>query len=356
MSRTYTPEENSIAVAKAPALSPDLYREIFVHSNEPIAIIDTSGRYIEQNAAHRELLGYSDEELKNETPAIHLGAEAFETIAAELSTKGEYRGEATSTRKDGEVREIELSAFTTRDESGEPIFYVGIKRDVTERKRAEENIASHRDRVNRLLRERHNRFALGWSGWNGLARQSGGTDLLGYSREEYVGHHIAEFHVDRKVIDDILARLKAGELLRDYEARMRCKDNSIKHVRINSSVFWDEGKFVHTRCFTRDITDRKRTERRLALQYDVTRILAESTDFIESAQAILQVACEHLDWDVGALWMVDRENDVIRCLDFCKKPGISVDEFEELTRAHLIFQRCRITGTNLGHRRAGANQ
>ena len=333
MSRTYTPEENSIAVAKAPALSPALYREIFVHSNEPIAIIDTAGRYLEQNAAHRELLGYSDEELKNETPAIHLGAEAFEIIAAELSTKGEYRGETTSTRKDGEVREIELSAFTTRDESGEPIFYVGIKRDVTERKRAEEALRRTETELTDFFENAT--IGLHWVGPDGtvLRVNQAELDLLGYSREEYVGHNIAEFHVDRNIIDDILTRLKAGELIREYEARMRCRDNSIKHVRINSSVFWDEGKFVHTRCFTRDITDRKRTESRLALQYDVTRILAESTDFIESAQAILQIACEHLDWDVGALWMVDRENDVIRCLDFCKKPGISVDGFEELTRA-----------------------
>ena len=333
MSRTYTPEENSIAVAKAPALSPDLYREIFVHSNEPIAIIDPAGRYLEQNAAHRELLGYSDEELKNETPAIHLGTEAFESILTQLSTEGEYRGETTSTRRDGEVREIELSAFTTRDESGEPIFYVGIKRDVTQRKRAEEALRRTETELTDFFENAT--IGLHWVGPDGtvLRVNQAELDLLGYSREEYVGHHIAEFHVDRNVIDDILARLKAGELLRDYDARMRCRDNSIKHVRINSSVFWDEGKFVHTRCFTRDITDRKRTESRLALQYDVTRILADSTDFIESAQSILEVACEHLDWDVGALWMVDRENDVIRCLDFCKKPGVSVDEFEKLSRA-----------------------
>ena len=36
---------------------PDLYREIFTHSNEPIAIISPDGHYIEQNAAHRNLLG-----------------------------------------------------------------------------------------------------------------------------------------------------------------------------------------------------------------------------------------------------------------------------------------------------------
>ena len=41
---------------------------------------------------------------------------------------------------------------------------------------------------------------------------------------------------------------------------MRCRDGSIRRVLINSSVLWRDGQFVHTRCFTRDVTDRKRAE------------------------------------------------------------------------------------------------
>lgn len=85
-------------------------------------------------------------------------------------------------------------------------------------------------------------------------------DFLGYSREEYIGHHIAEFHADALVIEDILARLSRKETLKNYEARLRAKDGSIKHVLITSNVLWDNNDFIHTRCFTRDITDRKRVE------------------------------------------------------------------------------------------------
>src|SRR4030095_3953932 len=41
--------------------------------------------------------------------------------------------------------------------------------------------------------------------------------LLGYSRNEFIGHHIAEFHVDKGVIDSILARISRGERLHDVE-------------------------------------------------------------------------------------------------------------------------------------------
>ena len=88
-------------------------------------------------------------------------------------------------------------------------------------------------------------------------------DLLGYAAEEYLGHSITEFHADREVIEDILRRLKAGEDLHQQEARLLCKDGSIKHVLIDANVLWEKDEFVHTRCVMLDITQRKRAEKAL---------------------------------------------------------------------------------------------
>jgi PAS domain S-box-containing protein len=82
-------------------------------------------------------------------------------------------------------------------------------------------------------------------------------NLLGYSHAEYVGRSILDFHVSEPVILDMLRRLKRNEELRDYESRLRCKDGSIRHVAISSSVYRENGRFVHTRCVTRDITQEK---------------------------------------------------------------------------------------------------
>jgi len=108
----------------------------------------------------------------------------------------------------------------------------------------------------------HAPMALHWAGSDGLILRVNETELrlLGYTRDEYLGHHVAEFHADQHVIANILRRLHAGEELQDYEARMVCKDGTIKHVLINSNVLWEQGQFIHTRCFTRDITERKRGE------------------------------------------------------------------------------------------------
>jgi signal transduction histidine kinase len=90
--------------------------------------------------------------------------------------------------------------------------------------------------------------------------------MLGYARDEYVGHDVAEFHVDKTVIADLFGRLLRNETLRLREARLRCKDGSVKDVVINSNSLFRDGEFVRTRCFTRDVTDRKRLELELKRQ------------------------------------------------------------------------------------------
>ncbi|WP_374793481.1 PAS domain S-box protein [Aerosakkonema funiforme] len=105
-------------------------------------------------------------------------------------------------------------------------------------------------------------ISLHWVGPDGKIQWANKAelDLLGYTPQEYIGQHIANFHTDKEVIDDILSRLAANQTLHNYEAKLRCKDGSIKHVLIDSNVCWSNGEFVHTRCFTRDITARKQAE------------------------------------------------------------------------------------------------
>lgn len=103
--------------------------------------------------------------------------------------------------------------------------------------------------------------------------------LLGYSREEHIGHSITEFHLDRPVIDDILRRLEGGETLSGYEARLRCKERSIRYVSISSSVYLEGGRFVHIRCVKLDVTGKKEAA---ALQERLAAIVPFSDDAIIS--------------------------------------------------------------------------
>src|SRR5581483_1751936 len=93
-------------------------------------------------------------------------------------------------------------------------------------------------------------------------------DMLGYAPEEYIGHHVAEFHVDRESCEKLLDSLKCGATVYDYPATLRCKDSSVRHVMIHSNALVENGRFAHTRCFTRDVTDRRRLEEELHKRMD----------------------------------------------------------------------------------------
>jgi PAS domain S-box-containing protein len=129
-----------------------LYRAIFANATEAIAVIDTAGHYLEQNAAHQALLGYSDEELRGKTPVVHLGEAEFKSIAAELSRTGICRRECVSRDKAGHTITIELSAFAVRDGDGAPVCYVGVKRDITKEKQSAEELRQQFDELQAIHR------------------------------------------------------------------------------------------------------------------------------------------------------------------------------------------------------------
>jgi PAS domain S-box-containing protein len=126
--------------ASQAGLDADLFRQVFAQSMDGVAILDArDGTYLLQNSAHERLVGYTDEELDQRTPAIHLDAEDFNEVMGQLARSERFSGEVRSTAKDGTRRWIELVAFTVRDQSGASRFLVGIKRDVTSKRRTEQD-------------------------------------------------------------------------------------------------------------------------------------------------------------------------------------------------------------------------
>ena len=82
----------------------------------------------------------------------------------------------------------------------------------------------------------------------------------------------------------------------------------------------------------RTIIERKQVERRLALQYAVARVLAETATLDEATQRILQTICDSLGWEVGAIWNVDRKANALSCFDLWHADTFSAQEFTAATR------------------------
>lgn len=94
----------------------------------------------------------------------------------------------------------------------------------------------------------------------------------------------------------------------------------------------------------REISARRRIEQRLALQYAITRILSRSIDFVEGTHEILQTVCESLGWQVGVLWAVEHQGEVLRCVDLWHRPAMELDGFESASRTRTFTRGVGLPG------------
>ena len=99
-----------------------------------------------------------------------------------------------------------------------------------------------------------------------------------------------------------------------------------------SLASWHARGEVYFSGIIRDISVRKREESHLAAQYAVTRALADSATLAEAAPRILQAVCDTVAWEVGAIWIVDADTQVLRCNDIWHVPSLTIEQFESATR------------------------
>jgi two-component system, LuxR family, sensor kinase FixL len=133
------------------------YRGLYESLRDAYVRVDLEGMLLEWNGAYGAMLGYSDEELRQLTyqaitPDRWNVAEA-KIIAGQVLVRGysevyekEYR------RKDGTVFPVELRTFLLRDGSGRPSGLWAIVRDLSERRRAEEESQALRDELAHVTR------------------------------------------------------------------------------------------------------------------------------------------------------------------------------------------------------------
>lgn len=202
----------------------------------------------------------------------HADRQEFEQICgahAQVLPEESYDDAADPVERWRQVASLQQRALALETELQErKLLEQALRAALEDRRRAEQEVLRSKQEIQDFI----DNAAEGLHWVNGEGRivwaNNAELELLGYSTDEYVGHHISEFHADPEIIGDILARLERNETLKGYEARLKAKDGSIKHVLISSNVFRRDGEFIHTRCFTRDITDRKRAEDEARLRYE----------------------------------------------------------------------------------------
>jgi PAS domain S-box-containing protein len=138
---------------------------------------------------------------------------------------------------------------------------------------------------------------------------------------------------DKQIVVEAVAAALRGGPRYDVEYRVVRPNGDVRLVHSQGDVMWDEsGRPRRMFGSVQDITERKRAEQRLVAQHTVTQILAQAASLQEATPKILQAVCECLVWDVGALWSIDKEAGVLRCVELWHKPSVQVPEFEATSR------------------------
>jgi PAS domain S-box-containing protein len=87
-----------------------------------------------------------------------------------------------------------------------------------------------------------------------------------------------------------------------------------------------------------DVTERKNHEQRLAVQYEIARILAESQTLHGALPRLLSVLGSALGWEMAAVWTLDRDLGLLRCVDVWQAPANGASTFAAASR-DLAFAR-----------------
>jgi diguanylate cyclase (GGDEF)-like protein/PAS domain S-box-containing protein len=175
--------------------------------------------------------------------------------------------ERTLRRKDGELVTVEVSVALVFGPDGEPLYAHNTARDMTERKKMEQELTEIRQRYQALFERTDEAVFIIGDGMVLLGVNEQACGMLGYSREELEGMGLdkllvyeEEIRMAREVEETLLAR----ETMPRYEHVLRRKDGELLTVEVSTAmVYGVDGEALYVQSIARDITGQKRLERQL---------------------------------------------------------------------------------------------
>ncbi len=294
-----------------------------ITENSPIAILayDLDENLLYVNQAVEELTGFTPEEIRERTYLDWVHPQDRKHVEERwrwLLAGGHIRDEEVRLiTKEGAVKWSLSSWGPLLDEEGRRIGIQGRERDVTQRKRTELALQESEQRLRIAL----SAGGMGTWDWDILKGRVGWSNDLekihGLEPDTFGGRFedsTRDIHPEdrERVLESIEKAVTEGaDYVLDY--RIVRPDGVVRWVSARGQAFHDEtGRAVRMAGVCSDVTERKETERRLAVQYAVSHVLAEASSVEEATPKLIEAVAEALAWELGNLWQVDEEASVLR--------------------------------------------
>ncbi|MBU9714208.1 PAS domain-containing sensor histidine kinase [Evansella tamaricis] len=245
-----------------------IFKYAFDNAAIGMAIASLDGRAIKVNAKISEILGYSEEELKEMTFEKYTHQDDLERnvqLIQEVLTgiRDSYEMEKRIRQKNGKYKWISVRVSLVTDESGQPKFFISQTKDITDEKRIELKLHEI-DRQNQMIAD-HSLDIIAIHNRDGRCQfiSSACKTLLGYEPEELIGKSCFAFchPEDQKYIQRHIREISKGKNISPLLYRVRRKDGEYRWLETTAKgIVNDTGKMIEILSFTRDITRRKQSE------------------------------------------------------------------------------------------------
>ncbi|MEA5624547.1 GAF domain-containing protein [Nostoc sp. UHCC 0251] len=216
------------------------------------------------------------------------------------------------------------------------IIYYFIYREAIKQKRTEETLNQERNFTSAVL-DTAGALVIVLDSQGQIVRFNQACEqITGYSFDEVRGRYFWNLFLLPEEVESVKAvfeQLLTGKDFLEHENYWVMKDGSRRLIAWSNTFLKDyEGVVEYVVGTGIDITARKRSQQHLTAQYATTCVLAESATVSEATRQTLQGICESLAWDLGEIWMVDEQANVLRFLDMWCGASLDLQDFEVLNR------------------------
>jgi PAS domain S-box-containing protein len=309
-------------VEEALKASQEYARNIIDSSLDMIIAVDMNRHIVEFNKEAQETFGYRPEEvLGKHVDMLYADPQEGLAIHQKAVEKGQCVQEILDRHKNGQVFPAFLSASVLRDGRGELVGVMGVCRDITERKRAEEALRESEDRYRDLVEHSHDLICTHDLEGRILSVNQGAAELLGYDQSFALNKNIRDFLVPevRDEFDTYLATIQqqgvaSGLMLVQTstgERRIWEYHNTLRTEGVAAPI---------VRGIAHDITERRQAERTLRQrnrELDLLHRAGQAFSSTLNLDQVLVTALEEVRRLLGvvacSVWLIEPETDELVC-------------------------------------------
>ncbi|MCP4763910.1 MAG: PAS domain S-box protein [archaeon] len=270
------------------------FNTVSENSNEALWAIDLDLKFTYISPTLEKIKGYTSDELKKLPLSKHIHPESFETFVNAFKEEMDIEKredkdlkrsrvfETKQYRKDGSIIFLEDTITFERDEYGKAVGFLGISRDISDRRIMEEKLKESEEKY-RLISE--NARDVIWTvdlDWKFTYVSPSVEDVLGYSVEEIFSLDLSKF-VDSKSLEKLGKTYEYSldnpekRISVTYEIQHTHKNGQTIESEMTTNLLYKDEEVIGAIGISRDITERKKIERE---RERLNAILESTSDFV----------------------------------------------------------------------------